>query len=157
MPIKLTLGEKKLVQYARREVVKYNKMRHKRGGMDTLYSFLMSNSGKIYDGACFEPNIVQATICGERHAIANMVLREAYKAKIKHIIVVDPVPKIQEKSTPPCGTCRHLIWQFGTLKTSVICMQYVQEKRGWSFPKIEKYSIGDLYPYPYEPREDLWD
>lgn len=116
----------------------------------------MSDTGKIYEGACFEPNIAQATICGERHAITNMVLGEAYKAKIKHIVVADPVPNVQKHSTPPCGTCRHLIWQFGTPKTSVILMQYIQQKNGWIFSKSEKYFIKDLYPYPYEPKEDLW-
>lgn len=86
-----------------------------------------------------------------------MVLDEAYKAKIKCIVVADPVPEVQENSTPPCGTCRHLIWQFGMPNTSVICMQYIQRKNDWIFPKIEKHFIKDLYPYPYEPKEDLWD
>ncbi len=157
MSIKLTSEEKKLINYTKRAVVKYNKIRHKRGGIDTLYSFLISDSGKIYDGACFEPNIAQATICGERHAITNMVLKESYKAKIKSIVVADPVPKIRESSSFPCGTCRHLIGEFGTPKTSVICIQYIQRKNDWIFPKIEKYFIKDLYPHPYEPIKDLWD
>jgi cytidine deaminase len=157
MSIKLTLDEKKLVEYAKKAIVKYNKMRHQKGSFDALYSFLMSDTGKIHGGACFEPNIAQATICGERHAIANMIMNEAYKTKIKHIVIADPVPKVQKNSTPPCGTCRHLIWQFGTPKTSVILMQYILQKNGWIFPKIEKYFIKDLYPYPYEPKEGLWD
>lgn len=97
MTIKLTSDEQKLVEYAKKAVIKYNRMRHKKGGVDTLYSFLLSDSGKIYDGACLEPNIAQATICGERHAIANTVLDETYKAKIKCIIVADPVPEMQKK------------------------------------------------------------
>jgi len=157
MAIKLTSDEKKLVEYAKKAIKKYNKMRHEKGSVDTLYSFLMSDSDKIHDGACFEPNIAQATICGERHAIANMVSKEAYSAKIKHIVVADPVPEVQEKSTPPCGTCRHIIWQFGTPKTTVILMQYIQTKNDWIFPKIEKHYIKDLYPYPYEPKANLWD
>ena len=153
--IKLTAKEGKLVNYARKAVIKYSKMRHKKGGIDTLYSFLMSNSGKIYDGASFESNIA-TNICGERHAIANMILKESYKAKIEHIIIVDPIPKIQKNSTPPCGTCRHLILEFGTLKTSVICIQYIHNKNNYTFPKIEKYSIKDLYPHPYKPTKNLW-
>ena len=145
------------MQYAQKAVEKYNRMRHSKGGVDTLYSFLMSDSNNIYDGACFEPNIAQATICGERHAIANMISQEAYAATIKHIVIADPVPEIQEKSTPPCGTCRHLIWQFGTPETSVICMQYIQQKNNWIFPKMEKFLIKELYPHPYEPAEGLWD
>lgn len=157
MTFKLTPDEKKLIEHTKKAIVKYNKMRHKKGNFDTLYSFLMSDSGKIHDGACFEPNIAQATICGERHAIANMILNEAYKAKIKCIVVADPVPEVQKNSTYPCGTCRHLIWQFGTPKTSVICMQYIKRKNDWIFPKIEKYFIKDLYPYPYEPKGNLWN
>ena len=157
MTIKLTADEKRLVNHAKKAITKYNKMRHKKGSIDTLYSFLMSDSGKIHDGACFEPNIAQATICGERHAIANMVLNEAYQAKIKSIVIADPVPEVQKKSTPPCGTCRHLIWQFGTPQTSVILMQYIQRKKDWIFPKMEKHLIKNLYPYPYEPVEGLWD
>lgn len=155
---KLTAGEKKLVNYSKKAILKYNKMRHEKGGIDTLYSFLLSDSGKIYAGACYEANISQATICGERHAIANMIMAESYSAKIKAIVVADPVPKVQKKSAPPCGTCRHLIWAHGTPTTSVILMQYIQGKKGWSFPKMEKYSIKNLYPHPYEPAgQSLWD
>ncbi|MEK7577612.1 MAG: hypothetical protein AAB492_03285 [Patescibacteria group bacterium] len=148
--------EEKLVEYVKEAIVKYNKVRHANGGIDTLYSFLLSDSGKMYDGASYEPNIAHASVCGERCAIANMVLQESYKAKIKSIVVADPVPNVQEKSTPPCGTCRHLIWSHGTPETSVILIQYIQGKDGWTFPKIEKYLIKDLYPYPYEPIKDLW-
>jgi hypothetical protein len=99
MDIKLTPEEKRLVEYTKDAIVRYNTIRHSNGGIDTLYSFLMSDSGKIHDGACYEPN--HASICGERHAIANMILQESYKAKIKSIIGADPVPEVQEHGTPP--------------------------------------------------------
>jgi len=157
MDMVLTPNEQRLVDYAKPAIVAYNKMRHQRGGIDTLYSFLISDSGNIYEGVCFEPNIAQATVCGERHAIQNMVLKESYQAKIETILVADPVPRVQKRCTPPCGTCRHLIWQFGKPDATVILMQYIQRKRGWVFPKLVKYSIQELYPYPYEPVEGLWD
>jgi cytidine deaminase len=84
-------------------------------------------------------------------AIANMVMQESYQARIKSIVIADPVPEIQATSTPPCGTCRHLIWAHGSAETSVILMQYIQKKSGWVFPVIEKYSAKDFYPYPYSP------
>lgn len=154
MVIKFTQNEKKLINHAKKAVIKQNKMRQKNGGIDTLYSFLMSDSGKIYDGACLESNI-GASICGERHAIANMVMAESYKAKIKSILVADPVPNVQKNGTPPCGTCRHVIWENGTPDTTVILMQYIRENNHWTFPKIEKYTIKQLYPKPYTPVE--WD
>lgn len=157
MDMQLTPEETRLVEYSKGAIVTYNKIRHAHGGIDTLYSFLMSDSGRIHDGACFEANISHASICGERQAIANMILQESYRAKIKSIVVADPVPEVQRRGTPPCGTCRHLIWFHGTPETSVILLQYVQRKNGWTFPKIEKYLAKDLYLYPYEPVEGLWD
>ena len=158
MAIKLTRSEKRLVAYAKKAIVKYNTLRHRKGGIDTLYSFLLSDSGKIYAGACLEANISHATLCGERHAIANLIMNESYTAKIRAITVADPVPKIQKKSTPSCGTCRYLIWTYGTSETAVILMQYIPRKNGWAFPKIEKYTIKELYPHPYQPADrHVWD
>ncbi|MEK6962847.1 MAG: hypothetical protein AABX70_00365 [Nanoarchaeota archaeon] len=153
---KFTLSEKRLIEHAERSIVTYNKIRKANGGIDTLYAFIMSDSGKVYDGACFEPNINHATVCGERHAITNMVLKESYKSRITSVVIADPVPRIQKKSTPPCGTCRHLIWEFGMPTTTVILIQYIQQKKSWIFPKIEKYTIKKLYPTPYEPVKGLW-
>ncbi|MFA6255236.1 MAG: cytidine deaminase [Patescibacteria group bacterium] len=156
MTTKLTLAEKKLINHAKKAAVKYNKTRKSKGGIDTLYSFLLSDSGKIYDGACLESNVGHANICGERHAIANLIMNESYKAKIKSIVVADPVPKAQKHGTMPCGTCRHLIWQFGSPKTTVLCLQYIKKENGWIFlPKIEKYTIKKIYPNAYEPVK--WD
>ena len=151
MNVNFTSQEKKLISHAKRAIVKYNRMRHSHGGIDTLYAFLMSESGKIYDAACLETNIQHANICAERHAIANMVLNESYSAKIRSIVVADPVPEIQKNSTPPCGTCRHLIWEFGNPNTTVLCLQYIQQKNGWIFPKMQKYTIKQLYPKAYVP------
>ncbi|GHO98122.1 hypothetical protein KSF_081700 [Reticulibacter mediterranei] len=145
-----------MIEHAKQAIIKYNMMRHARGGIDTLYAFALSDSGHIHDGASYEPNIAHATVCGERHAIANMILQESYAAKIKSIIVADPVPEVQKHGTPPCGTCRHLIWSQGSPDTTVLLLQYIQEKNGWTFPKLEKYTIKDIYPLPYEPDEHLW-
>ena len=146
-----TPDERKLINHAKKAIVKYNKLRKAKGGIDTLYAFVLSDSGKIYDGACFETNLSHSNICAERHAIANMVLNETYKAKVKSIVVADPVPCVQKHSTPPCGTCRHVIREFGKLDTTIICMQYIQRKTDWIFPKIEKHKIKELYPRPYIP------
>jgi cytidine deaminase len=146
----LTKGEKRLVKHAKRAVIEYSKKRHSRGGRDTLYAFVMSDSGKIYDGACLETTISNGSICGERHAIANMVLQETYSAKIKSVVVVDPVPRVQKNSTTPCGTCRHVIWENGAPGTTIICIQYIWQKNGWIFPKMEKHTIKKLYPNAYE-------
>jgi cytidine deaminase len=149
-----TPHEKKLISYAKKAVVKYNKLRQSKGGIDTLYSFVLSDSGKIYDGACLETNFA-ANICAERHAIANMILKESYRAKVRSIVVADPVPAVQKRSTTPCGACRQIIIDFGSPTTTVLCMQYMRQKSGWIFPKIEKFSIKALYPHPFKPV--VWD
>ena len=157
MKLELAPEEKALVEHAKEAVVKYNTIRHENGGIDTLYAFLLSDSGNIHDGACYEPNLAHATVCGERHAIANMILHESYKARIKSIVIADPVPEVQEQSRPPCGTCRNLLWSHGTPGTTVILMQYIQRKDGWTFPKLEKYTVKDFYLFPFEEKEGLWD
>ena len=151
----LTSNEKKLIEHAKKAILRYNRLRKSRGGIDTLYAFVMSDSGKIHDGACFETSISNSNICGERHAMANMILNESYKAKVKHVVVADPVPRAQKSSTTPCGMCRHVIWEMGTPNTTILCIQYIQKKDGWIFPKIEKHKIKNLYPHPYTPNK--WD
>jgi len=151
MAIQLTKDEQKLVDHAKEAIIKYNKQRKAKGGIDTLYAFVLSDSGKIYEGACFETTLSHSNICAERVAIANMVLKETYKSKIKTVVIFDPVPREQEESSTPCGTCRLVIWEFGTPNTTIICGQYIQVKNGWAFvPKMEKYTIKELYPRPYK-------
>jgi cytidine deaminase len=157
MKIELTTKEAKLVEHAKKAIVKYNKSRQAKGGIDTLYAFLITENGDIYEGAAFEPKIAHATVCGERHAMANMAMSEGNNTRIDSIIVADPVPSVQEHGRFPCGTDRNLIWQFGKPDTSVLLMQYIRKDDGWTFPKIEKFSIAELYPHQYEPPEDLWE
>lgn len=157
MDMELTQDENRLLEHSKKAVVKYNKMRHANGGIDTLYAFVLSDKGGIHDGASYEPNIAHATVCGERCAISNMVLQESYAARIKSVVIAAPVPEVQEHGIPPCGTCRHLIWSHGTPETTVLLLQYIQGKAGWTFPKLEKFTIKDFYPIPYEPQEGIWD
>ncbi len=156
MVIQLTKEEQKLVEHAKGAVVKYNKQRHEKGGIDTIYAFVLSDSGKIYDGACLESTIGSGSICAERLAIGSMVLEETYKSKIKIVVTFDPVPAEKEYSSTPCGTCRHVIWEHGTPDTMIICGQYIQRENDWEFlPKMEKYTIKELYPKAYE--QVKWD
>jgi cytidine deaminase len=146
----LTQNEQKLVNYAKKAIVKYNKQRKAKGEFDTIYAFVLSDSGKIYDGACLESTI-SASVCAERVAIGTMLTKETYKSKIKIVVVFDAVPKKQKYSSTPCGTCRHVIWENGTPNTTIICGQYIKRKNGWEFlPKMEKYTIKELYPKPYK-------
>ncbi len=151
MAIKLTGDEKKLVDHAKNAVLRYNKLRVSNGELATIYAFVLSSSGKIYDGACLESTIGSGAICAERVAIGTMFVKETYKSKIKCVVLFDPVPKKQDYASTPCGTCRHVIWQYGKTNTTVLCGQYMLKNNKWHFiPKMEKYTISQLYPKAYK-------
>lgn len=152
----LTKEEKTLVEYARKKIVEYVKKRKKNELCDILYAFALSESGKIYDGACFESNLPQTNICAETHAISNMLLAETEKAKVRALLVAGPVPRKTEKAITPCGRCRHVLNEFGTDKTTVICSEFIRNEKDWQmFPRIDKYRVKELYPHPYTPIK--WD
>lgn len=79
MGIDLTSEEKRLLEYAKEAIVKYNKIRHANDGIDTLYSFLLPDSGTIHDGACYEPNLAHAHgMRNESELLANEERRDLY-------------------------------------------------------------------------------
>ena len=150
--ILLTNEEKKLVEFAKRAIVKYSKKRKEKGLYDTIHAFVLSSSGKIYSGTPLESNLPPTNHCAEAHAISNMRLEETEKTKIKSILVAGPVPKISRRCATPCGRCRHLINEFGTPNTTVLCSEFIRFEKEWKvFPKIQKYTIKELYPFPYTP------
>lgn len=157
MNSQLTKDEEKLLEHSKKAVINYNRSHHKYGDLDTLYGFILSERGNFYDGMCLEPGIAHATVCGERAALCRMVMEEGYTGKIKSIIVADPVPSEQPHGRFPCGTCRNLINNFGTPKTTIILLQYIRNGEEYTFPKTEKFTITDLYPFDYEPPKNLWD
>ncbi|MFA4983619.1 MAG: hypothetical protein WC588_05405 [Candidatus Micrarchaeia archaeon] len=149
-----TKDEKRLVEYARADLEARLKKRRAAGLLDTLVSYAMSESGKIYSGS--PTNFLQVSSCvhAEMMAIGNMRNYEGDFARVKCILIAGPVPKDDLECTKPCGICRLFIYENGTAKTTVICTCYVRKKSGWDFfPRMEKYLIGRLYPYPYR---DVW-
>lgn len=156
MTVRLTKDEQKLVGHAKGMIVRYNKRRHAKGGIDTIYAFVLSDSGRIYDGACLESSTGSGSVCAERVAIGNMLTKETPSSRIVCIVTFDPVPERQEHSSTPCGACRHVIWEHGDQNTTIICGQYMRKKGGWEFlPGMERYTTEELYPRPY--RMVRWD
>jgi cytidine deaminase len=148
--------EKKLIDYAKKKIMQYCKMRKSKGLYDLIYAFVLSDSGKIYDGVATESNQPQAGICAERHAINNMLLAETEKAKIVSIFVAGPVPKKSKEAITPCGICRIVIEEFSTPKTSIICSEFIRNENDWEMlSRIDRYSIKEIYPHP--PIHPKWD
>jgi len=67
---------------------------------------LRTPAGKIYTGCNIESASYGLTVCAERVAIWK-ALSECEREFTDLVIVVDT-----EQLTPPCGTCRQIIWEY---------------------------------------------
>ncbi len=68
---------------------------------------LLTKSGNIYIGCNVENASYGLTTCAERSAIANAIASEG-AIEIEELVVYTPT----EKTTPPCGACRQVIYEF---------------------------------------------
>jgi cytidine deaminase len=66
-----------------------------------------TEDGRIYYGCNVESASYGLTVCAERVAIWKAV-SEGCKKFAGIVVVADT-----EELTPPCGTCRQIIWEFG--------------------------------------------
>ena len=67
---------------------------------------LRTKAGKIYTGCNIESASYGLTVCAERVAIWK-ALSECERDFTDLVVVVDT-----EQLTPPCGTCRQIIWEY---------------------------------------------
>ena len=67
---------------------------------------LRTKEGKVYTGCNIESASYGLTVCAERVAIWK-ALSECERDFTDLVVVVDT-----EQLTPPCGTCRQIIWEF---------------------------------------------
>jgi cytidine deaminase len=67
---------------------------------------LRTEAGKIYTGCNIESASYGLTVCAERVAIWK-ALSECERDFTDLVVVVDT-----EQLTPPCGTCRQIIWEY---------------------------------------------
>ena len=68
---------------------------------------VMTEDGQIYAGCNVESASYGLTVCAERVAIWKAV-SEGHKRFCCIAVVADT-----HELTPPCGTCRQIIWEFG--------------------------------------------
>ena len=78
-------------------------------------------AGKVYTGCNVESASYGLTVCGERVAIWK-ALSEGERDFTELAIVTDT-----ESLTPPCGTCRQIIWEFA--KHATIILGNLREQR----------------------------
>lgn len=96
-----------------------------------------TENGKVYIGCNIESASYGLTVCAERVAIWK-ALSEGERNFTELAVVADT-----ESLTPPCGTCRQIIWEFARHATIVLA-----NLRGLS----ETVSIRDLLPRAFDAR-----
>ncbi len=97
-------------------------------------------SGKVYTGCNVESASYGLTVCAERVAIwkALSELSEGERQFTQLAVVADT-----ETLTPPCGTCRQIIWEFA--RGASIVFANLKGAR-------EVFHIGDLLPRAFDAR-----
>jgi cytidine deaminase len=98
---------------------------------------LQTKAGKVFTGCNIESASYGLTVCAERVAIWK-ALSEGERDFTDLVVVADT-----ETLTPPCGTCRQIIWEFA--KQASIVMANLQGQR-------EEVHIIDLLPRAFDAR-----
>jgi cytidine deaminase len=98
---------------------------------------LQTKAGKVYTGCNIESASYGLTVCAERVAIWK-ALSEGEREFTDLVIVADT-----EALTPPCGTCRQIIWEFA--KHAKIVLVNLRGRQ-------EEVAIKDLLPRAFDAR-----
>ncbi len=98
---------------------------------------LQTDEGKVFTGCNVESASYGLTVCAERVAIWK-ALSEGERDFARLVIVADT-----EQLTPPCGTCRQIIWEFCKHATIVLANLHGQK---------EELHIANLLPRAFDAR-----
>ena len=98
---------------------------------------LQTDEGKVFTGCNVESASYGLTVCAERIAIWK-ALSEGERDFARLAIVADT-----EQLTPPCGTCRQIIWEFCKHATIVLANLHGQK---------EELHVADLLPRAFDAR-----
>jgi len=96
-----------------------------------------TDTGKVYTGCNIESSSYGLTVCAERVAIWK-ALSEGERHFTELAVVADT-----EVLTPPCGTCRQIIWEFARGATIVFA-----NLQGAS----ETFHMAELLPRAFDAR-----
>lgn len=98
---------------------------------------LQTKAGKVFTGCNIESASYGLTVCAERVAIWK-ALSEGERDFTDLVVIADT-----ETLTPPCGTCRQIIWEFA--KNAKIVLANLRGQR-------EEVHIIDLLPRAFDAR-----
>jgi cytidine deaminase len=98
---------------------------------------IKTDGGKVYTGCNIESSSYGLTVCAERVAIWK-ALSEGERHFTELAVVADT-----EVLTPPCGTCRQIIWEFAREATIVFA-----NLKG----ATQTFHIAELLPRAFDAR-----
>ena len=98
---------------------------------------LRTEAGEIFTGCNIESASYGLTVCAERVAIWK-ALSDCERKFTDLVVVVDT-----EQLTPPCGTCRQIIWEY--CKDAKITLANLRGQR-------EEVDIRELLPKAFDAR-----
>ena len=93
--------------------------------------------GRVFKGCNIESSSYGLTVCAERVAIWK-ALSEGYRAFSDVVVVADT-----DTLTPPCGTCRQIIWEF--CRDATIVFANLDGKS-------ETFTMAELLPKAFDAR-----
>ncbi|HVC32521.1 MAG TPA: cytidine deaminase [Chloroflexota bacterium] len=96
---------------------------------------VLAGSGNTYAGVNVESASYGLTVCAERAAVFAAVA--AGERQIRAVAVVTDATK----TTPPCGACRQVIWEFGQ-DAVVVAENRSGDRRAWSLRELLPDAFG---------------
>jgi cytidine deaminase len=94
-----------------------------------------TGDGRIYSGCNVENVSYGLTLCAERVAIFKAI-SEGARSFHRVVVAADT-----ENLTPPCGSCRQILWEFcGDIELVLVNLQ----------GKTESFRLKDLFPRPFD-------
>jgi cytidine deaminase len=96
-----------------------------------------TSDGEIFKGCNIESSSFGLTVCAERVAIWK-ALSEGNRKFTRLVVVADT-----ETLTPPCGTCRQIIWEFCRDATVIFANLNGQS---------ESFNMAELLPRAFDSR-----
>lgn len=96
---------------------------------------LETASGRVFTGCNLENATYSLTLCAERVALAK-ALSEGHREFRRAAVAADT-----QTLTPPCGSCRQILWEFcGDVELILVNLQ----------GETERLRLKDLLPRPFD-------
>ena len=98
---------------------------------------IVTAAGRVYDGCNIEHSVYSLTMCAERVALFK-ALSEGHDRFTRVAVVADT-----ENPTPPCGSCRQLLWEYcGDIEVVLANLSEV----------TRRMRLSQLLPLPFDAR-----